>query len=79
MTSGVDELEVFIAALRLSFLTFSTVVGSPEGLRQGIATFREALGPRSLLVARPATPDGYARKEDDTYKTVRSESTNTGF
>ncbi|KAG8893822.1 hypothetical protein FRC00_009996 [Tulasnella sp. 408] len=65
MTSGVDELEVFIAALRLSFLTSSTVGGSPEGLRQGIAAFRQALGPRDPLVASVATPDAYGRKADD--------------
>ncbi|KAG8922643.1 hypothetical protein FRC00_007178 [Tulasnella sp. 408] len=65
MTSGVDELEVFIAALRLSFLTSSTVAGSPEGLRQGIAAFRQALGPRGPLVASVATPDTYGQKEDD--------------
>ncbi|KAG9031027.1 hypothetical protein FS837_003125 [Tulasnella sp. UAMH 9824] len=62
MTSGVDELEAFIAALRLSFFTSSTVVGSPDGLRQGIAAFRETLRPRG-----PLSPEAYARKEDNTY------------
>ncbi|KAG8913785.1 hypothetical protein FRC01_004388 [Tulasnella sp. 417] len=59
MTSGVDELETFIAALRLSFLTSSSTAGSPEGLRQGINAFRETLRPRST-----STTEAHAQKSD---------------
>ncbi|KIO33499.1 hypothetical protein M407DRAFT_17752 [Tulasnella calospora MUT 4182] len=67
MTNGVDELEAFIAALRLSFLTSSSTTGSSESLRHGIAAFRETLRPRSTLVADLAPTEVYTRKEDDIY------------
>ncbi|KAG9045204.1 hypothetical protein FS837_006818 [Tulasnella sp. UAMH 9824] len=63
MTSGIDELEAFIAALRLSFLTSSSSIDSHESLRHGITAFRETLTPRNTLEARLAS--GYAWKKDD--------------
>lgn len=79
MTGGVDELEAFIAALRLSFLTSSTIAGSPDGLRQGIAAFRETLRPRGPLVTSSVSTEAYEQKEDDIYNSVISHSTNTVF
>ncbi|KAG8919932.1 hypothetical protein FRC01_001021, partial [Tulasnella sp. 417] len=71
MTDGVDELEAFVAALRLSFLTSSTAPGSSEDLRQGIAAFRESLRPRAPF-ASDTTPtradaDADTQKEDNVY------------
>ncbi|KAG8927259.1 hypothetical protein FRC00_002181 [Tulasnella sp. 408] len=64
MTSGVDELEAFIAALRLSFITSSSTAGSPESLRQGIEAFREALGRRSTSTTTPSPTEEFAEKRD---------------
>ncbi|KAG8912612.1 hypothetical protein FRC01_004996, partial [Tulasnella sp. 417] len=69
MTDGVDELEAFVAALRLSFLTSSTALGSSESLRQGIAAFRESLRPRAPFASdtTPTRADADTRKEDNVY------------
>ncbi|KAG8952995.1 hypothetical protein FRC00_006534 [Tulasnella sp. 408] len=65
MTSGVDELEAFIAAQRLSFLISSTAPGSPENLRQGLAAFRETLRPLSTLDTSSAPTEGYNPQQND--------------
>ncbi|KAG8912478.1 hypothetical protein FRC00_004420 [Tulasnella sp. 408] len=64
MTSGVDELEAFIAALRLSFIASSSTAGSPESLRHGIEAFREALGRRSTSTTTPSPTEAFAQKRD---------------
>ncbi|KAG9037832.1 hypothetical protein FS837_001365 [Tulasnella sp. UAMH 9824] len=64
MANGVDELEVFIAALRISFITCSVTNGSPESLRQGIEAFREALGHRSSSTTSPSPTKAFAQKRD---------------
>ncbi|KAG8963098.1 hypothetical protein FRC00_007773, partial [Tulasnella sp. 408] len=65
MTSGIDELEAFIAALRLSFLTSSSTTDSQESLRHGIVAFRETLRPLSTLAATLASAEAYTWKKDD--------------
>ncbi|KAG8933858.1 hypothetical protein FRC01_006704 [Tulasnella sp. 417] len=68
MTSGVDEFEAFVAALRLSFLTATSTAGSPEILHQGIDAFRETLRPRSPSTLTDASPtpstEAYVQKSD---------------
>ncbi|KIO33496.1 hypothetical protein M407DRAFT_4005 [Tulasnella calospora MUT 4182] len=64
MASGVDELEAFVAALRLSFLTSSSTTGSPESLRQGIEAFRQTLRPTSTFTTSPMPTEAYVQKRD---------------
>ncbi|KAG8947039.1 hypothetical protein FRC04_011219 [Tulasnella sp. 424] len=55
MTSGIDELEALLAALRLSFLTSTSATSSSDDLRQSIAAFRVALRPdQSVVVVSPS-------------------------
>ncbi|KAG8957182.1 hypothetical protein FRC00_004366 [Tulasnella sp. 408] len=64
MTSGVDELGAFIAALRVSFLTSSSAIGSPESLRQGIEAFRDALRPTNTLTTHPSPAETCAPERE---------------
>lgn len=64
MTNRVDELEAFIVALRLSFITSSATNGSPESLRQGIEAFREALGRKNTSTTGPSLTEAYGQKRD---------------
>ncbi|KAG8971752.1 hypothetical protein FRC05_010819 [Tulasnella sp. 425] len=64
MTSGIDELEALLAALRLSFLTSSSATSSPEALYQSIAVFRAALKPQGI-VPNPSPTVAHLRKQDD--------------
>ncbi|KAG9037831.1 hypothetical protein FS837_001364 [Tulasnella sp. UAMH 9824] len=78
MTSGVNELEAFIAALRLSFLISPATPGSPESLQQGIATFRETLRPRTTSATSSESTEDYALKQDDARHSGTSVFTQAG-
>ncbi|KAG8927258.1 hypothetical protein FRC00_002180 [Tulasnella sp. 408] len=78
MTSGVNELEAFIAALRLSALISSTGSGSSESLQQGIAAFRETLRPQRIAATGSASTEEYATKQDDSHHSSASVFTQAG-